>query len=69
MTWRPLGEREIAELLRVQANTVHQWRKRGLLPPPHGTVSGQPWWPDWVIEEWARQTRRWPMGVSASRTR
>lgn len=60
MTCQPVGEREIAELLGVQANTVHSWRKRKLLPAPHGTVSGQPWWPREVILEWARDTRRLP---------
>jgi len=58
LTCRPLGETEIAALLGVQANTVHQWRKRKVLPEPAGTVSGQPWWPENVVREWARRTGR-----------
>lgn len=56
----PLGAVEIARLLEVQSNTVHMWRKRGLLPPPSGEVSGQPWWPRSEIIAWAKSTRRWP---------
>lgn len=55
-----VGEREIAERLGVAAGTVHQWRKRGLLPDPEFTVSRMPawWWP--TIEAWARSTGRLP---------
>jgi hypothetical protein len=60
MTCRPLGEVEIAALLRVQPKTPRQWRKRGLLPEPHGTVSGRPWWPEAVILRWAKETGRLP---------
>jgi hypothetical protein len=41
-----VGEKEIAERLGVPANTVHVWRKRGVLPEPDGFVSGMPAW-DW----------------------
>ncbi len=48
-----VGEAEIADRLRVKRPTVHQWAKRNLLPPPEGTVSGQPAWRWSVIEVWA----------------
>jgi len=59
-TCQPVGEREIAPLLGVQPNTVHQWRKRGLLPEPRWTVSGMPAWDQAEIEAWARATGRLP---------
>jgi len=54
----PVGADDIAQRLGVQANTVHIWRKRGLLPEPKWTVSGRPcWnWPD--VEKWAKETKR-----------
>ena len=59
MPWvEPVGVKEVAERLRVQANTVHAWRKRGRLPEPKGTAGGDPLW-DWPdIEAWARATGR-----------
>jgi transposase len=39
-----VGAKEIAERLGVPANTVHVWRKRGVLPEPDGFVSGMPAW-------------------------
>jgi hypothetical protein len=53
-----VGEREIAGRLGVQSNTVHIWRKRGLLPPADWTVSGGPAWSWATIEKWARTTGR-----------
>jgi hypothetical protein len=55
-----VGQKEIANQLRVAPNTVHQWGKRGLLPPPEGTVGGDPAWHWSTIEAWARQTGRIP---------
>ena len=53
-----IGLAEIAERLGVGRNTVDQWRRRGILPDPLTTVSGNPvWaWPD--IEAWALETGR-----------
>src|SRR5258708_19634293 len=55
-----VGQKEIAEQLRVAPNTVHQWGKRGLLPPPEGTVGGDSAWHWSTIEAWARETGRMP---------
>ena len=55
-----VGQKEIAEQLRVAPNTVHQWVKRGLLPAPEGTVGGDPAWHWSTIEAWARETGRMP---------
>jgi hypothetical protein len=55
-----VGQKEIAEQLRVAPNTVHQWVKRGLLPPPEGAVGGDPAWHWSTIESWARETGRIP---------
>jgi hypothetical protein len=55
-----VGEKEIAERLRVPVNTVHQWAKRGLLPTAEGTVSGAPAWHWGTVESWARSTGRMP---------
>src|SRR5258708_16401735 len=55
-----VGQKEIAEQLRVAPNTVHQWGKRGLLPPSEGTVGGDPAWHWSTIEAWARETGRMP---------
>ena len=53
-----VGEAEIAERLGVKRQTVNQWRFRGLLPEPLGTVSGFPAW-DWRdIAKWAKTTGR-----------
>jgi DNA-binding transcriptional MerR regulator len=54
----PVGPAEIAGRLGVKPQTVHTWRRRGVLPAPRWTVSGQPAW-DWAdIEAWARRTGR-----------
>jgi predicted DNA-binding transcriptional regulator AlpA len=55
-----VGAKEIAEMLRVPPNTVHQWAKRGQLPPPEGSASGAPAWHWSTIQAWARDTGRLP---------
>lgn len=56
----PVGFREIARLLDVRLGTVHQWRKRGVLPNPRWMVNGLPAWEASDIRSWARETRRLP---------
>ena len=53
-----VGPQEIALWLGVQANTVHQWNKRGLLPAPLLTISGVPIWHGEAIEAWGHETGR-----------
>jgi len=55
-----VGQKEIAEQLRIPANTVHQWAKRDILPPAEGSVGGAPAWHWSTIEAWARATGRMP---------
>src|ERR1700730_14465547 len=55
-----VGEKEIAERLKVAPNTVHQWSKRALLPAADGRVSGMPAWHWATVESWARATGRLP---------
>jgi len=55
-----VGQKEIADRLRVAPNTVYQWGKRNLLPPPEGTVGGDPAWHWSTIEAWAQRTGRLP---------
>lgn len=55
---RVLGVAEIAELLGVKAGTVHQWKKRDLLPPADMTVGGVAAYYEGSIVEWARCTGR-----------
>ncbi len=55
-----VGQKEIAMRLRVTPDTVYQWGKRNLLPPPEGTVGGDPAWHWSTIETWAQQTGRMP---------
>jgi predicted DNA-binding transcriptional regulator AlpA len=55
-----VGAKEIAELLRVAPNTVHQWHKRAQLPPPEGMAAGAPAWHWSTIHDWARETGRLP---------
>jgi predicted DNA-binding transcriptional regulator AlpA len=47
-----VGAKEIAERLGIPENTVHMWRKRGVLPDPEGTVSGMPAWRWLTIRNW-----------------
>jgi predicted DNA-binding transcriptional regulator AlpA len=53
-----LGLAEIADLLGVSRQTVDQWRTRGRLPEPDGTVGGRPAWRTETITAWAAQTGR-----------
>jgi hypothetical protein len=53
-----VGIKEIAERLNVRQQTAAQWRHRGILPEPEGTVSGAPAWRWVTIERWARATGR-----------
>ncbi|MGH7776962.1 MAG: nucleotidyl transferase AbiEii/AbiGii toxin family protein [Candidatus Dormibacterales bacterium] len=53
-----VGEREIAMRLGVKPGTVHQWRKRGLLPDPVAVVSAVPVWEWRVVFGWASATGR-----------
>jgi hypothetical protein len=55
-----VGEKEVAGMLAVQENTVHQWRARGNLPQPDGFVSGNPAWNWSTIQNWADATGRAP---------
>ena len=55
-----VGEKEIAGVLSVRENTVHQWRARGILPGPDGLVSGNPAWHWSTIRTWAEATGRVP---------
>ncbi len=55
-----MGQKEIARELDVKENTVNQWRVRGMLPEPDGTVSGNPAWHWETIEGWAWATGRVP---------
>ena len=55
-----VGEKEIAGILAVKENTVHQWRARGSLPGPNGFVSGNPAWHWSTIQKWAEATGRVP---------
>lgn len=54
----PIGIHEIADLLDVKRATVDQWRSRGILPPPEGQISGNPWWWENLILKWAKSTGR-----------
>jgi predicted DNA-binding transcriptional regulator AlpA len=54
----PVGALEIAGRLGVERETVVRWRKRGLLPEPRWTVSGNPAWEWRDVERWAERTGR-----------
>ena len=53
-----VGPGEIADRLGVKRGTVHEWRRRGILPEPEAIVSGVPVWQWSKIEAWARSTGR-----------
>jgi very-short-patch-repair endonuclease len=59
-----IGPQEVAELLGVEPNTVHQWRKRGdtirggAMPDPTAVISGVPLWTTEDIVNWARGSGR-----------
>jgi ParB/RepB/Spo0J family partition protein len=54
----PVGTKDIATRLGVKAQTVAQWRQRGLLPTPRWEVSGMAVWQWSDIEAWARDSGR-----------
>ncbi len=53
-----VGPQEVADRLGVKVPTVHQWRKRNLLPPPVRVISGVPLWSGGEIDTWALDTGR-----------
>ena len=53
-----VGPQEVAELLCVEVGTVHQWRKRDLLPEPFQVVSKVPLWRLGEITTWAESCGR-----------
>lgn len=53
-----VGPVEVAAMLDVAANTIHQWVRRGVLPVPWAVVSGTRLWSRWEILEWADETGR-----------
>jgi ParB family chromosome partitioning protein len=54
----PVGVADIADRLGVKAQTVAQWKLRGLLPAPRWTVSGMAVWQWADVADWARSTGR-----------
>lgn len=63
MTHHLLGVHEIAALLRVKRQRVHQLAKEGRLPTPAVVLKGGQIWNRADIDEWRRQER----GVSTDR--
>lgn len=59
-----MGTEEISDLLRVERRTVNVWRNRGVLIAPYAVISGTPIWLKADIEEWARETNRWPTAAA-----
>ena len=53
-----VGPHEVAAELGVAIGTVHQWRKRGLMPEPTRVISGVPLWTRAEIMGWALETGR-----------
>ena len=49
----PVGVPELAERLGVAATTPHQWKSRGLMPPPDYVVSTTPAWEWCGVLRWA----------------
>lgn len=54
----PVGSRDIAERIGVKAQTVAQWKLRGIMPEPRWQISGLPVWRWCDIEKWAQDTGR-----------
>jgi predicted DNA-binding transcriptional regulator AlpA len=48
-----VGASEAATLLGVKANTIQQWRKRGILPEPVAKLACGPIWREQDIKQWA----------------
>lgn len=57
-----LGPSEVAELLRVERDTVYTWKHRGRMCEPDFMISGGPVWRRSRIIAWAKETGRWPDG-------
>lgn len=57
-TQQLIGIAEIADLLKVRANTVSVWRHRGLLPDPDLELAMGGLWKTTAILKWAQQTGR-----------
>lgn len=58
-TSTPIGAQEIADLLDVQDRTVHQWIRRGLMPPPRWqSVNGSRAWERNEVIKWAGRSGR-----------
>jgi predicted DNA-binding transcriptional regulator AlpA len=51
-----VGQKEVADRLGVERQTVRQWAARGLLPPREFTVSGGPAWRWSTIQKWSEKT-------------
>lgn len=54
----PLGMVEIAVMLGYSADAPRQWKARGILPAPFGTVSGTPYWHRCDVLRWAMSRGR-----------
>lgn len=52
------GIGELAEAIRMPANTVSQWYKRGKLPPPTAELRMGPVWTGAKVERWIKEQRR-----------
>lgn len=53
-----VGVTEIAIRLKLPSQTVDNWRKRGMLPPPRWTVGGRPAWAWHDVQRWLKLTKR-----------
>lgn len=49
---------QVAELLQVKAQTVHQWRSKGRIVEPDWTFGGVPVWLRDTIVDWAKENGR-----------
>lgn len=53
----------VADLLGVKPATVRNWRSRELMPDADEVVGRSPRWHRRTVEDWARQTDRWPRAL------
>ena len=56
----PMGRHEISRLLDVLPQTVSVWQSRGIFPEPDVRTRRQRLWYRSTVEQWARDTDRWP---------
>lgn len=57
----PVGLTEIAELLGKAHETMKQWSRQKILPPPATLIGGRvPVWSKAEIVKWAKKTGRLP---------